>query len=190
MQPLKNVRHEKFALALFKGKSQKDAAIEAGYKTKNCESIASRLVKKSQVFQRILDLQEMAESDAIMSVIQRKERLSEIARARLTDFVEAGADGSYINVGLESVNSAALKKVKSRTEYDKDGANAAVITKLELHDPIRAIAELNKMERVYEPEGSVLIDNRTLTINVNSEKAKELTQRIIEGEKTGGDNDH
>ena len=47
---------------------------------------------------------------------------------------------------------------------------------------ISAIAELNKMEKVYA-EG-VLIDNRTLNIIVNSKKAKELTEKLIEGEGT------
>jgi len=34
------------------------------------------------------------------------------------------------------------------------------------------------------------IDNRTLIINVISDKAKELTQRVMEGERTSGDNGH
>lgn len=48
---------------------------------------------------------------------------------------------------------------------------------------ISAIAELNKMEKVYT-ENTVNVDNRTLNIIVNSEKAKELTQKLIEGERT------
>jgi len=56
--------------------------------------------------------------------------------------------------------------------------------------PVVAIAELNKMERIYEAEGSVTIDNRTLIINVRSEKSKTLTERLMGGERTSGDNGH
>jgi len=44
---LKNNRHEKFALALFKGMSQKDAAIEAGYKESRAYETSYRLVRKA-----------------------------------------------------------------------------------------------------------------------------------------------
>ena len=47
---------------------------------------------------------------------------------------------------------------------------------------IQAITELNKMERVYED--GVKIDNRTVNIYTDSEKGKELTQKLIEGERT------
>lgn len=148
-QPLKNNRHERFCLALFKGMSQKDAAIEAGYSPKWARSAASRLSTNVNILGRIRQLQEMAKSDAVMTVTERKERLTELA----------GEDNT------------------SQFGYAR-GPN------------IQAIAELNKMEHIYEPEGGVNIDNRTVNINVTSEKAKKLTQRIIEGEKTGGANDN
>jgi len=49
---------------------------------------------------------------------------------------------------------------------------------------IQAIDTLNKMDKVYEADGGVTIDNRTINIYVNSDKAKELTQRLIGGERT------
>jgi len=48
---------------------------------------------------------------------------------------------------------------------------------------IQAISELNKMEKIYS-ENVVNVDNRTLNIVVNSDKAKELTQKLIDGEGT------
>jgi len=62
--------------------------------------------------------------------------------------------------------------------------------RVELHNPVKAISELNKMERIYEVEGSVVIDNRTLNINVISDNARILTQRLLGGERTSGDNHH
>lgn len=148
---LKNKRHEKFALNIFKGMTQRDAALEAGYKPSRVDVTASELVRNRKVFDRIQELYKMAESDGIMTVRQRKERLSEIARARLTDYITCGPDRDLINVGPESPNTAALQEITSRTEYDKDGAGVAVITKLKLHEPVRPIAELNKMGGDYPP---------------------------------------
>ncbi len=186
MPILKNNRHEKFALALFKGMSQKDAAIEAGYKESRAYETSYRLVRNGQILDRILQLQKQSESDAVMSVTERKERLSEIARARLIDFVEAGPEGSHISVGLESTHSAALQEVTSRTEGEDDEKTPAIITKIRLHNPIPAIAELNKMEKIYEAEGGMTINQQIVNINVLSERARELTQRVLEGERTGG----
>lgn len=153
MAILKNNRHEKFALAIFKGMSQKDAAIEAGYVNKGSaiDVHASRLIRNAKIFDRIQELHKQVGCEGIMSVRERKERLSEIARARLTDFVEAGADGSWINIGLESAHSAALQEVTSKTEYDENGSKPTIITKVKVHDPIRAISELNKMDGAYAP---------------------------------------
>lgn len=79
MAALKNSRHEKFALSLFKGMSQQDAALQAGYKPSRARQTASRLATMLPIVARILELHQKAESDAIMSVRGRKERLTEIA---------------------------------------------------------------------------------------------------------------
>ena len=130
------------------------------------------------------------EDESIANPIERKQILTEITRARLTDYTTCGPDRDLIDVGPESPNTAALREVTSRTEYDKDGSGVAVVTKVRLHNPIHAIDLLNKMDKLYEADGAVNIDNRTLNIYVNSEKSKNLTQRLIEGERTGGDKDH
>lgn len=151
MPILKNKRHENFALAIFKGMSQKAAAIEAGYKESRAYETASDLVRNSKVFDRIQELHQKAASDAIMTVRERKERLSEIARARLTDYTTCGPDRDLILIGPESPNTAALQEVTTRTEYDKDGAGVAVVTKIKLHNPMMAIDLLNKMGGDYPP---------------------------------------
>ena len=145
MPPLTKPRWERFALAYFAGKSATESARIAGISRRS----AVRLAQNGAVLARIRELQEAAASDKIMSVVQRKERLSEIIRARLTDFVECGPDGARVNIGLESANSAAIQRLRSRTEYDDDGRTTAVVTSLRLHDPIKAMAELNKMEGAY-----------------------------------------
>ena len=55
MPALKNQRHEKFALALFEGKSAHQAYIDAGYK--QCRQNAARLMTKDDIQARLLELQ-------------------------------------------------------------------------------------------------------------------------------------
>jgi len=154
MPTLHNNRHEKFALALFKGKSQKDAAIEAGYKPSRARQTASRLVTYGNIWDRYIELQQEAKSAAIMPIIERKERLSELSRANIPDFI---TDGS-IKVSKESPNVGAVSEITSVTKVFRKGGEPVVITKLKLHDPVRSIAELNKMEGEYPPSNVLKLE--------------------------------
>ena len=185
-------KQESFCLNILSGMSQREAYFEAGY-SKNM-SIAVIDVKASQVASngkvavRIAELRKLAESEKVADYQERQEILSEIARGDLLDYQEVGADGGYLNIGKESPNTRAISEITSRTEYGKNGANAALITKVKLHSPTQAIDLLNKMDKVYDDSPSINVDNRTLNIYVNSDKAKELTEKIIEGERTDGHN--
>jgi phage terminase small subunit len=151
MPPIEKAQWELFAQALFSGKGITAAAIEAGYSARNAASIGSRLSRKVNIKTRVQELQDAAASAKVMTVQERKERLSEIARARYSDFVTAGPDGTWIDVGPEKANSAAIKRVTSRTEYDKNGDHPSVVIGIELHPPVDAIKELNKMDGAYAP---------------------------------------
>ena len=146
-----NQRQELFCQGVFEGKSGTQSYIDAGYSPKNAASGAVQLARNPKVQARIKELNDVATTPKIMTVTERKERLSEIARARYSDFVTAGPDGSWIDIGPEKVNSAAICEVKSKTEYDDNGDKPAVIISVKLHDPIRAINELNKMEGAHAP---------------------------------------
>ena len=139
----------------------------AGYSHKQSPATLDRnacvLANSKKVLTRYNELQQVAKDETVADVMERKRRLTEILRARLTDYLTCGPDRDLIDVGPESPNTAALQEVVSRTEYDKDGAGVAVITRVKLHDPVRSIAELNKMEHIYEPEGLG-------SININIEK--------------------
>jgi phage terminase small subunit len=146
-----NQRQELFCQGIFVGKTATEACISAGYSAKTAYSAGQRLLKHVEVKARIKELNDAAVTEKVMSVAERKERLSEIARARYSDFVTAGPDGSWIDIGPEKANSAAICEVKSKTEYDDNGDKPAVIISVKLHDPIRAINELNKMEGAHAP---------------------------------------
>lgn len=149
--PLKNYQHELFAIGKVKGLNNTKAAIYAGYKETRAMQTGGELVRYSEIIDRIKQLGELTNTPGIMSVRERKEKLSDIARPVLTDFVEATKDGSHIEVSKESPGRAAIQEVTTRTERGLDGALPAEVTKLKLHDPIRAIAELNRMEGEHAP---------------------------------------
>lgn len=178
-------KQEKFALNLFSGMTQSKAYMEAGYACKALTTFAnnaSRLAKKAYILQRLDELKAKAESDKVMSVKERKERLSEIARAKLTDLVELGQDGSWVNIGPETPHGAAIQEIHSRTEYDDDGSKPTVYTSVKLHDPMKAIDIMNKMDKVYSDGATVNVDNRKIEIIVNDKETKELTERLLSGE--------
>jgi len=160
-------KQENFVNNIFKGLTQRESWIQAGYSSNyalsNVDRNACILAGKTKIKQRLEELRQAAKIPLIANEIERKKILSEISRGKLVDYLTCGPDRDLINVGKESPNQSALQEVTSKTEYDKDGAGEAVVTKVRLHDPVRAIAELNKMERVYEPEGGN-------TININVDK--------------------
>ncbi len=161
-------KQEQFTLFIFEGLTQRESWIQAGYSAnysmQNLDSKACNLANSVKIRSRFNELQEKAESDKVMSVTERKERLSEIARARLTDFQELGQDGGWINIGPESKNTAALSEIVSTTKYDDNGDNPTLISRVKLHNPVVAIAELNKMEKIYNDGTTINVDNRQAII--------------------------
>lgn len=149
MPILKNSRHEIVAQERFQGKSLQEALEKAGYSPKWARSAGSRLLTNVNIIERLRELHEKAASDAVMTVQRRKERLSEIAEARISDFVSCDEHGTHINIGLESAHSAAISEVKTRKEYSDKGTTEAEMTRLKLHDPVRSIDLLNKMGGDY-----------------------------------------
>lgn len=178
-------KQETYTLNLFKGMYQRDAYIDAyhpAYALSTIDANASRLANNEKVKTRSEELRKQAEDDSIASVVERKQILTEITRGRVGTLLD---DNQRIKQG-EPLTDASIQEVDTFDIKIGKGENArlAQVTKIKLHNPIQAISELNKMERIYDTEGTVKIDNRTLNIYVNSDKAKDLTQRLIEGERT------
>ena len=180
-------KQENFTQNLFKGMYQRDAYIEAyhpEYALSTIDANASRLANNEKVLARWEELRQKAEDESIASVMERKQILTEIARGDLLDYQEVGADGGYLSIGKESPNTRAISEITSRTEYDKDGTGAALVTKVKLHSPTQAIDLLNKMDKIYSDGATVNVDNRKVEILVSGKEAKMLTERILEGENT------
>ena len=148
MPILKNYRHEKFALAIFKGMSQTDAAIEAGYKPSRARFTGSNLATYSNIRDRLKEFNEAVESSTIASVKERKEVLTEVIRGRFTHYIDT--DGNLVELTKENLKSAALQEVRiSQFTGGKDGRAKEKTTTIKLHSPIQAIDLLNKMEGEY-----------------------------------------
>ena len=104
---LPTLKQVRFAEVLPTARTLTDAVLDAGYDTSraNAHVIANENLRKPAVQVLIAELQEKTTSALVMSLLRRKERLSELA--------------------------------KPDPEHP---------------DPVKAIAELNRMERVYGPE--------------------------------------
>ena len=181
-------KQEGFCLNYIKLQNATQAAIVAGYSKRTAQAISAENLSKPLIAARISELRKKTEDATIMSVIERKQRLSEIARASLPDFMELGQDGSWVNIGPETAGKAAIQEIHSRTEYDKDTAAPTVYTSVKLHDPIKAIQELNKMGGNYPKEDAtpvnVTINNRQ-EVRVVQFNANTVAAAILEAFRLG-----
>ena len=92
--PLKNAQHEIFAQSWFRGETKEQSAIIAGYSPKWARSIGSRLSTNVNILSRYNELQKQTADDSIMSVKERRQRLSEFGREDIRN-----AQGTLIRHG-------------------------------------------------------------------------------------------
>ncbi|MCJ7669538.1 MAG: terminase small subunit [Dehalococcoidia bacterium] len=180
-------KQETFCVKYFELGNATQAAVLAGYKPKNADVIASQNLQKLSIKERLQELRQKTEDASVMNVLERKQRLTEIAKARLTDFMELGQDGSWVNLGPETPLSGAIQEIHSRTEYDKDGASPTVYTSVKLYNPLQAIDLLNKMDKLYSEGAIVNIDNRKVEINVGIDYREKILSAVSRSVIEGGE---
>jgi len=172
-------KQETFCVKYFELGNATEAAIQAGYKPKTATVIASENLTKPNIQARIAELRQEVTSAAIMNVQERQERLTEIARAKLADFMELGQDGSWVNIGSETKYAGAIQEIHSRTEYDDDGSKPTVHTSVKLHDPMKAIDLLNKMDKIYtDGYQDNRVVNRVVNVFVIDNETKDLISLV------------
>ncbi|MBU2395738.1 MAG: terminase small subunit [Gammaproteobacteria bacterium] len=147
-------------------------------------ALASRLLTNAKIVDRISQLRKRVEDASVATVLERKQILTEIARGNLLDYQEVGADGGYLSIGKESPNTRAISEITSRTEYDKEGSGAALVTKVKLHSPSQAIDLLNKMEKIYS-DGQPEDKSVKVQVNVINVDTKTVAAAILEAERLG-----
>jgi len=185
MPQILTVKQEKFCVNYFKSGNATEAAIKAGYSKKSANAIAGQNLAKLSIKARMAELRKRAEDASVASVIERKQILTEILRAKLPDFMELGKDGSWVNIGPETPGGRAIQEIHSRTEYDENGEHPTIYTSVKLHDPIKAIQELNKMEHIYDDSTKVdvNIDQREVVYNLINPDTKILLERLESGDR-------
>lgn len=159
-------KQETFCVKYFELGNATEAVIQAGYKPKAAQEIGSENLSKPIIQQRLVELRQEVKSAAIMSVEERMEILTELARANMINFVEVGQDGAWFSIDKTNLNNKAIQSVQSKTMVGKNGADDAVFIRVNLHDPVKAIDLLNKMDKLYADGALVNIDNRSINIKV------------------------
>jgi len=156
-EPWFPVSHEKFALDVAGGMTQHDAYIKnicpraKDWKPSSVDEQASKIAHK--VKPRIKHLQQTATDAGIADIIERKRVLTEVLRGRLSDFASCGKQGAVkLEIDKKNINSAALRAIVAHREIRGRGEDQtdAEVVRVEIRDPVPAIAELNRMEKVYD----------------------------------------
>lgn len=148
-------KQERFCLNLVSGMSQREAFLQAGYSQGMAPATvdvkASQLAAADKIKIRLAELRQAAVDKTIMSVVERKQRLSEAGRADITDFIDS--EGVPI-LTADTANHRAVTEYIVSERYTKLGERI-VKTRIKLSDPVSNIAELNKMDGVYDTKTTI-----------------------------------
>lgn len=156
-------KQETFCVKYFEIGNAGEAALIAGYAPKYAATNTDKLLKNTKIQARIAELRAEVKNAAIMGVEERMEILTELGRANMIDFVEVGQDGAWFSIDKTNLNNRAIQSIQSKTVLGKEGADDAVFIRVNLHDPVKAIDLLNKMDKIYS-DGAQYIDNRKVEI--------------------------
>ena len=142
-------RQKLFCKYVAEGNNPSLAAIKAGYSEKGNRSRACRLMRKEEIWAEVIRLQEDITSPRIASILERKKRLSEIARAAIEDYFEVVNGQLQWKEGADKVRANKLFKIITKTKTDKSGNIISRMMSVKSGDVIKAIHELNKMDGLY-----------------------------------------
>jgi len=146
------------------------------WKDKSVHEKAAKLTAK--VRPRVKAIQAAAEDNTIAERREIMQGATQRFRGRMGDFVTAAADGVVTNVGPENVNSISLKGVTSRciTTGEGDGKNDAIVTRLEIFDPLTGADMLNKMRHEYDKKE---LSDKPLVIILRERAAPIMTVKPV-----------
>jgi len=141
-------RHESFCLHYMSTMNGSQSALAAGYSArnpKNAHIIAWTLLKREDVQARLKELRKATTDEAIMTVIEIKQVLSQIGRARLKDYQDS--NGRFRPLDDDAPNPSAIAEVTYGWDPVK---REAYPIRIRLHDAIDAIVELCKLDGAYK----------------------------------------
>jgi len=147
-------RHESFCLHYMSTLNGSQSALAAGYcarNPKNAHITAWTLLKREDVQARLKELRKATTDEAIMSIVQRKVRLSEIARASYDSPDRDGDPMTAIDL-LNRMDGAYPNKVKIVTP----GGPSSVVVAEDARTKL--VARLDKLSaRIAEAKGTALV---------------------------------
>ena len=142
-------RQQLFCKYVAEGDNPSLAAVKAGYSEKGNRSRACRLMKKEEIRAEIRRLQEEIATPRIASLLELKQRLTQIIRARIGDYFELTNNQLQWIEGVDKEMAHSLFKIKTKTKTDKSGNIISEVTSVKSPDIIKAIHVLSKMEGLY-----------------------------------------
>ena len=142
-------RQKLFCKYVAEGDNPSLAAVKAGYSEKGNRSRACRLMKKDEIRTEIRKLLEEIATPRIASVLELKQRLTQIIRARIGDYIEV-VDGQLQWIeGADKAMAHNLFKIKTETKTDNSDNIISQIISVSSTNVLKAIHELSKMEGLY-----------------------------------------
>ena len=156
MPVLSNLKHEKFAQALARGLSPRDAVVSAGMKFDR--SYTSKLMKNTAIRTRVEELMRPALTRAAMKteigVDRLVEELEAVAVAQITDVLEWGetiavqtkkGERLVYGVKVRSLDDIPhhVRAAISEVRQTKDGIT------IKMHDKLRSIELLGRFRRMW-----------------------------------------
>jgi phage terminase small subunit len=140
-----------FVLEYLKDFDGQRAARTAGYSEKTAKQKACALLKDARIQKSLADFRAERKIETVLTFDDRARILSEIARAKISDFIRVSGPGLVaINATENQVNQAALVKLKQKVLSEAQGGGR--VTDIELDNRIQAIRELNEMFGDHAPK--------------------------------------
>jgi hypothetical protein len=189
-KPLKNPKWEACLSCFFKSVPQADLAVichkVGGYKKgpASCNQ-ASRMMKNDDWKRRLAWFQEQAASKAVLTKQEYAEMLTRICRTKHSDFLTMSADGVWFHdIGPDTLNQEALKKVRTRVQTEKSGRGEEEITiekqfdEIELESKLSAGKQLAELFGWNEPTKQDHKIYGPITVITNTPTPKPLPKRL------------
>jgi phage terminase small subunit len=148
-----SVQETKFADFYTENPIGKEAAERAGIPPHLAQSWSSHTLRKLAVKRRISDNLEEMRNSTIMQARERREILTQIARATLNDALTLDVNGAPVELDLRQAKQRgshrAISGITMEDSHDCQGGSRKART-IKMISPIAAIDTLNKMDHTYD----------------------------------------
>ena len=174
-----NARQEAFCLNVVSGKSFVESATLAGYALAFVGYNVSHILESTRIRERIAQLHRRVVAKTIGNARERQEILTDIYRAKLTDFIDE--EGNPV-IDKANPTSRAISEYSVSTRYTKRGDRIVEKT-IKVRDPVPSIDTHNKMDRLYAQEAPREQEVHNTFVFILPDGTKIAPQSLIEGSK-------